>query len=153
DGGQSINDVEDGALRRRKRIRRLSGHSESDDVASSALNSNGSDEENASEIATVESDNNTWNEGNGLDSGSKVEQIDIGGEFLEGDYELNKGLNFQINTMVKRRKRKPTRKRGTSDLVDHTSKVEAEAGLEAGAGDNVRTSQNSHERFTERPCE
>ncbi|EOA28436.1 hypothetical protein CARUB_v10024644mg [Capsella rubella] len=152
DGGQSINDVEDRTLRRRRRIRRSSGHSESDDVASSALNSNGSDEENASEIATVESDNNTRNEGNGVDSGSKVEQNDIGGQFLEGDYELNKGLNFQINTMVKRKKRKPTRKRGTSD-VDHMSKVEAEAGLESGPRDNGQTSQNSLERFTERPCE
>ncbi|KAG7531101.1 PWWP domain [Arabidopsis suecica] len=153
DGGQSIDDVEDGALRRGKRIRRSSGHSESDDVASSALNSHGSDEENASEIATVESDNNTRNEGSGVDSGSKVEQMDIGGQFLKGDYELNKGLNFQINIMVKRKKRKPTRKRGTSDVVDPQAKVEAEAVPEAGARDNVQTSQNSHERFTERPCE
>lgn len=149
DGGQSIEDVEDGALRRRKRIRRSSGHSESDDVSSSALNSHGSDEENDSEIATVESDNNTRNEGNGVDSGSKVKQIDIGGQFLKGDYELNKGLNFQIDTMVKRKKRKPTRKRGTSDVVDPPAKVGTEAGLEAGACDNFETSQNSHER----PCE
>jgi hypothetical protein len=152
DGGQTIDDVEDGALRREKRIRRSSGHSESDDVATSSLNSHGSDEENASEIATVESDNNR-NEGNGVDSGSKVEQIDIGGKFLEGDYDLNKGLNFQINIMVKRKKRKPTRKRGTSDVVDPQAKVEGEAVPEAGARNNVQTSQNSHEKFTERPCE
>ncbi|XP_024010881.1 protein HUA2-LIKE 2 isoform X2 [Eutrema salsugineum] len=150
DGGQSIDDVGDGALRRRKRIRRSSGHSESDDVASST---HGSDEENASEIATVESDNNTRNEGNGVDSGSKVKHSDTGGQFLKGDYECNNGLNFQINTMVKKKKRKPTRKRGTSDAVDLPAKVEAEAVLEAGTYENIQTSQNSDERFTERPCE
>lgn len=153
DGGQSIDDVEDVALRRRKRIRRSPGHSESDDVASSALNSHASDEENASEIATVESDNNVRNEGNGVDSDSKVEHSDIGGQLLEGDYEVNKGLNFQINTMVKRKKRKPTRKRGTSDVVDPPAKVEANAVIEDRARENVQASQNSHEGFTERPSE
>uniref|UniRef100_A0A1J3ETN8 HUA2-like protein 3 n=3 Tax=Noccaea caerulescens TaxID=107243 RepID=A0A1J3ETN8_NOCCA len=151
DPGQNIDVVEDGALARRKRIRRSSGHSESDDVASSALNLHGSDEENASEIGRVDSDNNTRNEGDGIDSGSKVDYSDTGGQFLEGDYDINKGLNFQINSMVKRKKRKPTRKRGTSDVVDPRAKVEAV--LEAVARENVQASQNSDERFTERLCE
>ncbi|KFK37564.1 hypothetical protein AALP_AA4G273100 [Arabis alpina] len=153
DGGESIDDVEDVALRRRKRIRRSPGHSESDDVASSAFISHASDEENASEIATVESGSNARNEGSGIDSGSKVEHSDTGGQLLVGDYEVNKGLNFQINTMFKRKKRKPTRKRGTCDVVDHSAKVEADAVIEDGARENVQASQNSHEGFTERPSE
>ncbi|CAA7044173.1 unnamed protein product [Microthlaspi erraticum] len=153
DGGQNIDIVEDGALRRRKRIRRSSGHSESDDVASSALNLHGSDEENASEIARDDSVNNTRNESDGIDSASKVDCSDTGGQFLEGDYDINKGLNFQINSMVKRKKRKPTRKRGTSDVVDPRVKVEPEAVLEAVARENVQASQNSDERLTERLCE
>lgn len=152
DGGQSVDDIDNGSIRTRKRIR-MSGHSESDDVVSSALNSHGSDEDNASEIATVESDNNSRNEGNGVDSGSTGEHSDAVGEGCEGDHELNKRLDFQISTMVNRKKRKPTRKRETSDLIDPPAKVEAEEGLGAKACDSCQRSQNSHERLNERPCE
>ncbi|KFK35477.1 hypothetical protein AALP_AA5G289200 [Arabis alpina] len=152
DGGQSVDDIDDGAIRTRKRTRR-SGQSESDDVVSSGLNLHGSDEENASEIATVESDNNSRNGGNGVDSGSILELSDAVGEGCEGDHELNKRLDFQIGTMVKRKKRKPTRKRETSDLIDPPIKVEAEEGLEAKACDSCQRSQDSHERLNERPCE
>ncbi|VVB06689.1 unnamed protein product [Arabis nemorensis] len=152
DGGQSVDDIDDGAIRTRKRIRR-SGHSESDDVVSSAINLHGSDEGNASEIATVESDNNSRNEGNGVDSGSKLEHSDAAGESCEGDHELNKRLDFQISTMVKRKKRKPTRKREASDLIDPPAKIEAEEDLGAKACDSCQRSQNSHERLNERPCE
>ncbi|XP_010413203.1 PREDICTED: protein HUA2-LIKE 3-like [Camelina sativa] len=151
DGGQSVDAIDDRAIRRRKRIRR-SGHSESDDVVSSALNLHGSDEENTSEIATVESDNNSRNEGSGVDSGSKVDLSDAVGEGCNGGHELNQGLDFQISTIVKRKKRKPTRKRETSDVIDPPAKVEAE-GLGANACDSSQRSQNSHERLVERPCE
>ncbi|KAJ4884836.1 HUA2-like protein 2 [Raphanus sativus] len=147
DGGHIVDDIDVGAIRRRKRIRR-SGHSESDDVVSSALNLQGSDEENASEIATVESDNNSRNEGNGVDSGSKVEHSDDVGEGCEGGHELSKGLDFQISTMVKRKKRKPTRKREASDLIDPPAKVEAEEGFGTKACDSCQGSQDSHEK----PC-
>ncbi|CAL9245314.1 unnamed protein product [Arabidopsis halleri] len=151
DGGPSVNGIDERAIRRRKRIRR-SGQSESDDVVSSDLNLHGSDEENASEIATVESDNNSRNEGNGVDSGSKVEHSDTVADGCDGGHELNKGLDFQISTMVKRKKRKPTRKRETSDIIDPPAKVEAE-GLGPNACDSCQRSQNSHERPNERPCE
>ncbi|KAJ0256753.1 Protein HUA2-LIKE 3 [Hirschfeldia incana] len=150
DGGHLVDDIDDGAIRR-KRIRR-SGHSESDEVVSSALNLQGSDEENASEIATVESDNNSRNEGNGVDSGSKLEHSDDVGEGCEGGHELSKGLDFQISSMVKRKKRKPTRKREASDLIDHPAKVEAEEGLGTKACDSCQGSQDSHETLNERPC-
>ncbi|XP_006402313.2 protein HUA2-LIKE 3 isoform X1 [Eutrema salsugineum] len=152
DGGHSVNDIDDGTTRRRKRIHR-SGHSESDDVVSSALNLHGSDEENASEIATVESDNNSRHEGIGVDSGSRLQHSDAVGEDFEGGHELNKGLDFQISTMVKRKKRKPTRKRETSDLIDPPAKVEAEEGSGSKACDSSQGSQNSHETLNERPCE
>ncbi|KAL0866789.1 hypothetical protein Bca101_045907 [Brassica carinata] len=151
DGGHSVDDIDDGTIGRRKRIRR-SGHSESDDVASSAQKLHGSDEENASEIATGESDNNCRNMGNGMDSGAKVEHSDTVGEGCEGDHELSKGLDFQISTMVKRKKRKPTRKRETSDLVDPPAKVEAEEGFGTKACDSCQGSQNSHETLNDRPC-
>ncbi|EOA25934.1 hypothetical protein CARUB_v10019315mg [Capsella rubella] len=151
DGGQSVDGIDDRAIRRRKRIHR-SGHSESDDVVSSALNLHGSDEENASEIATVESDNNSRNEGNGVDSGSIVDHSDAVGEGCKGGHELNKGLDFQISTVVTRKKRKPTRKRETSDLIDPPAKFEVE-GIGANGCDSCQRSQNSHERLNERPCE
>ncbi|XP_018483327.1 protein HUA2-LIKE 3 isoform X1 [Raphanus sativus] len=151
DGGQSVDDIDDGTIGRRKRIRR-SGHSESDDMVSSAQKLHGSDEENASEIATGESDNNSRNKGNGVDSGSKVEHSDAVGEGCDGDHELSKGLDFQITTMVKRRKRKPTRKRESSELVDAPTKVEAEEGFGTKACDSCQGSQNSHETLNERPC-
>ncbi|CAH2063006.1 unnamed protein product [Thlaspi arvense] len=154
DGGHSVDDIDDGAKRRRKRIR-WSGHSESDDVVSSTLNFHGSEEDNASEIATVESDNNSRNDGNGVDSGSKVEHSDADavGEDCEGGHELNKGLDFQISTMVKRKKRKPTRKRESSDLIDLPAKVEAEEGFVTKACDSCQGSQNSHGTLNEIPCE
>ncbi|KAJ0255006.1 PWWP domain-containing protein [Hirschfeldia incana] len=151
DGGHSVDDIDDGTIRKRKRIRR-SGHSESDDVASSAKKLHGSDEENASEIATGESDNNSRNMGNGMDSGAKVEHSDAVGEGCEGGHELSKGLDFQISTMVKRKKRKPTRKRETSDLVVPPAKVEAEEGFGTKACDSCQGSQSSHETLNERPC-
>ncbi|CAH8378851.1 unnamed protein product [Eruca vesicaria subsp. sativa] len=150
DGGHIVDDIDDGTTRR-KRIRR-SGHSESADVVSSALNLHGSDEENASEIATVESDNNSKNEGNGVDSGSKVEHSDDVGEDCEGGHELSKGLDFQLSTMVTRKKRKPTRKREASDLIDPPAKVEAEEGFGTKACDSCQGSDNSHETLNERPC-
>ncbi|CAH8329216.1 unnamed protein product [Eruca vesicaria subsp. sativa] len=151
DGGHSVDDIDDENIGRRKRIRR-SGHSESDDVVSSTLKSHGSDEENASEIATGESDNSSRNMGNGDDSGSKVEHADAVGEGFEGGHDLGKGLDFQISTMVKRKKRKPTRKREASDLTDPPAKVEAEEGFGTKACDSCQGSQNSHEMLNERPC-
>ncbi|XP_019056720.1 PREDICTED: protein HUA2-LIKE 2-like [Tarenaya hassleriana] len=150
DCGQSIDDMDDGSLRR-KRTRRSPGHSESDDVGVPAVNSNGSDEENASEIATVESDNNNMNEGNDVDSSSKVEHSEVGGQCREVGHEVSNGLDFQINTMVVRKKRKPTRKRGTSDILDPPAKVEAEAGLGQGGCNDCQTSHNSRDSLNERP--
>ncbi|CAN6935984.1 unnamed protein product [Brassica oleracea] len=152
DGGNIVDDIDDGDIRRRRKRIRRPGHSESDDVVSSALNLHGSDEENASEIATVESDNNSRNEGNGVDSGSKVEHSDDVGEGCEGSHELSKGLDFQISTMVTRKKRKPTRKREANDLIDPPAKVEAEEGFGTKACDSCQGSENSHETLNERPC-
>ncbi|XP_009138689.1 protein HUA2-LIKE 3 isoform X1 [Brassica rapa] len=151
DGGHSVDDIDDGTKGRRKRIRR-SGPSESDDVVSPVQKLHGSDEENASEIATGESDNNSRNMGNGVDSGSKVEHPDAVGEGCEGGHELSKGLDFQISTMVKRKRRKPTRKRETCDLVDPPAKIEAEEGSGTKACDSCQGSQNSHETLNERLC-
>ncbi|KAL1197879.1 Protein HUA2-LIKE 3 [Cardamine amara subsp. amara] len=143
DGGQNVDGIDDRAIKRRKRVQR-SSHSESDDVVS---------EENASEIATVESDSNSRNEGNVVDSESKIEHSDAVGESCDGGHELNKGLDFQISTRVKRKKRKPTRKRETSDVIDPPAKVEAEVVLGGNACDSCQRSQSSDERPNEKPCE
>ncbi|KAL1197637.1 Protein HUA2-LIKE 3 [Cardamine amara subsp. amara] len=143
DGGQNVDGMDDRAIKRRKRVRR-SSHSESDDVVS---------EENASEIATVESDSNSRNEGNVVDSDSKIKHSDAVGESCDGGHEFNKGLDFQISTMVKRKKRKPTRKRETSDVIDPPAKVEAEEVLGGNACDSCQRSQSSDERPNEKPCE
>ncbi|CAN8280426.1 unnamed protein product [Cochlearia groenlandica] len=151
DDGQSVDGVVNGVAKRRKRIRR-SGYSESDDVVSPALTLHGSDEGKAPETATVECDNISRNEASGVVSGSKVEYSDTGVEGCDGGHELNRGFDFQISTLVKRKKRKPARKRETSDPIDPPAKVEAE-GLGTSACDSCQGSLNSHESFNERPCE
>ncbi|KAJ0052661.1 hypothetical protein Pint_03373 [Pistacia integerrima] len=138
-GDISANVTRDGSLRRNKRAKKSPDASECDDVDSFAYISNGSIEDNGSEIVTVESDAFSLNEGSTVDSGCKVERSETVVECLEEDVELSKGLDFQIKAVFFKKKRKPNRKRSTSDAVDRSARIDMEA--DAGTN-NCHISQN-----------
>lgn len=142
--------IRDGALRRNKRIGKSPGASEWNDVDSSVLMSNGSIEDNSSEIATVDSDNISLHEGSTIDSDCKLEHSDTVVECLEGDVELSKGLDFQIKAVVIKKKRKPSRKRVGNDAAEPPTLMDVDADLDLGVRNSCQTSQNSFEHLEER---
>lgn len=139
-GDMSANVMRDGYVKRNKQARKSPDASECDDVDSSVFVSNGSIEDNGSEIVTVESDALSLNEGSTVDSGSKVERSETVFECSEGDAEFSKGLDFQLKAVVLKKKRKPNRKRVTNDAADPTAAMDTDADLEMGN----QTSQISH---------
>lgn len=146
DGGKNAKDmsanvVRDGSLRRNKRIRKSPAVSESDEADSTAFVSNGAVEDNSSEVVTVESDTFSLNEGSTTESGCKLEQSDPVVECLDGDVELSKGLDLQIKAVVIKKKRKPNRKRVTSDTAPPPASLDKETGLELGLLNNCQNSQ------------
>lgn len=138
-GNISANVIHGGSLRRNKRNRKSPDASECDDFDSSAFV--GSIEDNGSEIVTVDSDTISFNEGSTNDSGCRVEHSETVVECLEGDVELNKGIDLQIKAVVIKKKRKPNRKRATNDVAEPNSTVEKEDGVGVGV---QNTSGNSH---------
>ncbi|KAK6260122.1 hypothetical protein SCA6_014596 [Theobroma cacao] len=146
----SANLIQDGSLRRNKRVRKSTDASESDDVDSSALMSNGSIDDNGSEIATVDSDAVSLNEGSTMDSSCKPEHSETVVECLEGDVELSKGLDFQIKTVVIKKKRKPLRKRVNHDSAEGPARMYAEADLNLGIDDTRKNLQNTCENLNEK---
>lgn len=138
-GDISANVIRDGSLRRTKRTRKSPDASECDEMDSSAFISNGSIEDNSSEIVTAESDAFSLNEGSTVDSGFKVEQSETVVECLDGDVELSKGLDFQIKAVVIKKKRKPNRKRVANDTSDPPARIDMEIELDGG----THTSQNT----------
>nr|XP_023886611.1 protein HUA2-LIKE 3 isoform X1 [Quercus suber] len=149
-GDKSANVVREGSLRRNKRIRKSPDASESDDVDSAAFVSNGSVEENSSEIATVDSDTFSLNEGSTIESGCKLEHSDTVVECLDGDVELSKGLDLEIKAIVIKKKRKPSRKRVTNDSAVPPATLDKEMGLEAGVQNTSINSQRDFEKMNER---
>lgn len=149
-GDKSANVVREGSLRRNKRIRKSPDASESDDVDSAAFVSNGSVEENSSEIATADSDTFSLNEGSTIESGCKLEHSDTVVECLDGDVELSKGLDLEIKAIVIKKKRKPSRKRVTNDSAVPPATLDKEMGLEAGVQNTSINSQRDFEKMNER---
>lgn len=135
------NVVRGGSSRRNKRNKKTSDASECDDFDSSAFI--GSNEENGSEIATVDSDTISFNEGSTIDSGCNVEHSETVVECLEGDIELNKGIDLQIKAVVIKKKRKPSRKRASNDVAEPNSIVEKEAGVDEGVQNISGNTQNA----------
>ncbi|KAE8664874.1 Tudor/PWWP/MBT domain-containing protein, putative isoform 2 [Hibiscus syriacus] len=127
--GVSINVIPDGSLTRDKRFKKSAEAFESDDVDSSILMSNGSIDYNASEIATVDSDGGSLNEGT-VDSTCKPEHSENNLECLGGDAELSKGLDLQIKAVVIKKKRKPFRKWMNNDLAERHVRMGAVNSLE-----------------------
>ena len=139
--------VRDGLLRR-NRERKSTDASECDDVDLSAFVSSGSIEDNGSEIVTVDSDAFSFNEGSTIDSGCKVEHSETLVGCLEGDVELSKGFDLQIQAVVIKKKRKPNRKRMNNDALEPTIITgEKEAGIQCTS----ENSQNACEKMN-RSC-
>lgn len=134
--------IRDGTLRRNKRTRKSPDASECNDVDSSALMSNGSIEDNSSEIVTVESDAFSLNEGSTVDSGCKVEDSETVVECLDGDVELSKGLDFQIKAIVVKKKRKPNRKRVCNDAADPSARINTTE-VDLGTRNTCHSSENT----------
>ncbi|KAG6703674.1 hypothetical protein I3842_07G097000 [Carya illinoinensis] len=153
-GGKNAGDIianviPDGSLRRNKRIRKSSDVSESDDVDSAAFVSNGSIEGNSSEIATVDSDAFSLNEGSTIESGCKLEHSDMVVECLDGDVELSKALDLQIKAVFIKKKRKANRKRVTNNTAGPPATLDEDMGLEVSAQNASLNSQN-YEKMNER---
>ncbi|XP_043720956.1 protein HUA2-LIKE 3-like [Telopea speciosissima] len=130
----------------KKRMRKSLDPSVRQDVDSllrfAALASNGSSEDNGSEVVATNSDIISLNEGSTLESSCKVEQHETLG-CLERAVELNERLDLQSNTVVLKKRRKPNRKRVIQDAAECTPRPDKEASVGAGI---IITVQNS-------PCE
>ncbi|KAG7967449.1 hypothetical protein I3843_08G099900 [Carya illinoinensis] len=135
------NVVRDGSLRSNKRIRKSPHVCESDAVDTAAHVSNGSIEENGSEVVTVDSDTFSLNEGSTIESGCKLEHSDMIVECLDGDVELSKGLDRQIKSVFIKKKRKPSRKRVTNGTAGPPVTLDKEIGLEVEVQNGSLNSQ------------
>ncbi|XWS46789.1 hypothetical protein CRYUN_Cryun14cG0098300 [Craigia yunnanensis] len=149
-GDVSANVIQNGSLRRNKRVRKSTDTSGSDDVDSSVLMSNDSIDDNGSEIATVDSDAVSLNEGSTMDSSYKPEHLETAVECLEGDVELSRGFDFQIKAVVIKKKRKSIRKRMNNDSAEPPARTDAEADLDLGINNTRQNLQNRCENLNER---
>ncbi|GAV82743.1 PWWP domain-containing protein [Cephalotus follicularis] len=149
DGNKSAGDISADATRdgclRTKRTRKSPDASEWEDVVSSTFTSNGSIEDNGSEIVTVDSDAFSLNEGSTIDSVCKLEHSDTVVECLQGNVELSKGFDFHVKAVVIKKKRKPSRKRGSNDVVEHLARMDMEADVEVGLRNSSQNSDDACE--------
>lgn len=153
-GNKSAEDIaakvlQNGLVRRSKRIRKSPDVSERHDTGSPVLLSNGSNEENDSEIVTLESDTFSRTEGSTVESGCKPLQPESVVEFGEKDVELSQALDFQAKTVVLKKKRKPNRKRVTNDAPESIDRLNNKASAEVEVHKARKDLQNSHEKSHE----
>ncbi|MBA0715236.1 hypothetical protein Golax_014146 [Gossypium laxum] len=142
----STNVIQNGSQRKNKQVKKSTDASESDDVDLSVLMLNGRIDDNGSDIATVDSDAGSFNEGSSMDCSCKPEDSETVVECLEGDAELSKGLDFQIKAVVIKRKRKSFRKRVNIDSAEPL----AEADLDLGISNTRQNLQNTCENINDR---
>ncbi|PSS06395.1 Protein HUA2-LIKE like [Actinidia chinensis var. chinensis] len=141
--------LHDGLVRRSKRIRKSPEASEGHEVGSPALVSNSSIEEDCSEIVTVDSDTISQTDGSTVESGCKTLQPESIEECCVGDVDLSQTLDFPAKAIVKK-KRKPNRKRVTSEAPETNGILSNEAGSEVEVCKTGQISPNSHEKLNER---
>ncbi|MBA0686185.1 hypothetical protein Goari_013800, partial [Gossypium aridum] len=142
----SANVIQNGSQRRKKQIRKSTDASECDDVDLPVLMLNGRIDENGSDIATVDSDAGSFNDGSSMDCSCKPEHPGTVVECLEGDAEFSNGLDFQIKALVIKRKRKPFRKLVNIDPAEPL----AEADLSLGISNTRQNLQNTCDNLNER---
>ncbi|KAA8543210.1 hypothetical protein F0562_021295 [Nyssa sinensis] len=134
----------DRSMRRNRRIRKSLDVSEGHGAESPPFISNGSIEENGSEIVTADSETFSLNEGSTVESGCKLLQPESVVEYCKGDVELSQTLNFQSKTIVIKKKRKPNRKRMATDTTEITCRLVKEAGSEVEVHGTGQNSPNPH---------
>ncbi|CAL0320582.1 unnamed protein product [Lupinus luteus] len=141
-GDLSANVARSAYVRRNKCISKSPDLSGCDEFDSSTFVSNGSMEENGSEVLTIDSDAFSLNEGSTIDSNVKLEDTI---ECLE--VELNKKLDVEIKSVVNRKKRKPNRKRVSHDVTKLANKSEDEAAVQNACQSSPNMCGNSEGRF------
>ncbi|GFZ19453.1 Tudor/PWWP/MBT domain-containing protein [Actinidia rufa] len=141
--------LQDGLVKRCKRIRKSLEVSEGHEAGSPALVSNSSIEENCSEIVTVDSDTISQTEGSTVESGCKPLQPESIEDCCVRDIDLSQTLDYQAKAIVKK-KRKPSRKRVTSDAPETNGILSNEAGSEVEVCKTGQISPNSHEKLNGR---
>ncbi|PKI70596.1 hypothetical protein CRG98_009101 [Punica granatum] len=119
----SSNSAQDGSSRKSRRTKKTPDISKGDDRDSPAFVQNGSIEDNGSEIVSMESDSISLNDGSAADSSCKHEQYETVIDCVEAEAELRKGLDLQINAVLKK-KRKPNRKRVLRDAAEPTTNAD-----------------------------
>lgn len=117
--------MQDRSLRRSRRVKSSDDY-EGNNANSPLFPSNGSVEENDSEIMTADSDSDSLNNGSSVDSACKLVEEEPFTEKSEGATELSDRLDFQSNANIIKKKRKPNRKRHRSDLVTKVDEVVSE---------------------------
>lgn len=149
-GNVSTHVLRDRSARRIKRIRSSQDASNGPVTDSPPLVSNGSLEENGSEILTVDSDTHSFNEVSTVESGYKHLQPEQGVECFEGDVELSKILDFQAKAVIVKKKRKPSRKRVSNRTAEVPGRLDNQEGLGMEVQKAGRTLPIDYEKFNER---
>ncbi|KAJ7977443.1 HUA2-like protein 2 [Quillaja saponaria] len=143
----SVNAVRDVPMRGNRSARK-SPNGSGCDADSAVFVSNGSIDDNGSEIVTVDSDTFSLNEGSTIDSISKLEHSGTV-EYVEGDVELNREHDLQIKAVSVKKKRKPNRKRLTNDASKPIVTPPKETGLGVSTQNTSQSSLNSSEKLKE----
>ncbi|CAL1362045.1 unnamed protein product [Linum trigynum] len=132
-GGLLVDSVKEGSVRRTKRSRKSPEVVEDEIKDFPAFVSNGSVEDDVSEIVTVDSGSVSLNDVSTVDSCYKVEHCEAAVERSGEGAQLAKGLDFQIKDVVIRKKRKPNRKRATNEATEPTTQPDTGVNLDVGA--------------------
>ncbi|CAH1447437.1 unnamed protein product [Lactuca virosa] len=106
--------------RRTKRVKTSPGSPDKD----LPVVSNASPEENGSEIVTADSDTKSFNEGNCVQSGYKLMEQD----HVMEDVQLSQTLEFQTNSVIVKKKRKPSRKRAITVTTEFPDRIDKQSG-------------------------
>lgn len=129
-GDLELNVVHDESLRRDRSSSKVPDVSISHDIGSLALVADGSIEDNGSEIATVDSDTRSLNEGSTTEAGCKDEGPDMLVDCLEEKVGLSKKCD-QTKAVVTKKKRNLNRKHvNSSDTTICSARLVEDAGLQ-----------------------
>lgn len=143
------NALREGSARRNKRLRK-SPDVDRHEVDSPDLVSNCSIEGDDSEILTADSDTLSLNEGSTVESDCKTTLPESIKELCQLDVELSQRLEFQTNAVINKKKRKPSRKRPTSDATEFAVKSNEKIGSDSDIAKIEQNMLSDRERSTER---
>lgn len=139
----------EGSARRNKRLRK-SPDVDRHEVDSPDLVSNCSLEGDDSEILTADSDTLSLNEGSTVESDCKTTLPESVKELCQLNVELSHRLEFQANAVINKKKRKPSRKRPTSDTTEFAVKSNEKIASDSDIAKIELNMLSDHERSTER---